>query len=110
MVGASRSLECSFRRGSIIDFINALVDLGVGVLQVAVGLLIASIGPLLTLLGSLVFQLGKQVISKIVEIGTKGKLALLIGGVLAFIAWWYTAPVWLVALIGFVVFKAVNFY
>ena len=97
-----------FGGGSIIDFINALVDLGVGVLQVAVGLLIASIGPLLTLLGSLVFQLGKQVISKIVEIGTKGKLALLIGGVLAFIAWWYTAPVWLVALIGFVVFKAVS--
>lgn len=97
-----------FGGGSIIDFINALVDLGVGVLQVAVGLLISLIGPLFTLLGSLVFELGKEVISKIKQIGNKGKLALLIGGVLAFIAWWYTAPVWLVALIGFVVFKAVS--
>lgn len=97
-----------FGNGSLTDFINSLITLGWGVLQLGIGLLITVGGALLTFLASTAFALLKNVGKKILEIGETGKMAATFALVAIFIAWWFTAPVWLTALIGFVVFKAIK--
>ena len=97
-----------FGNGSLTDFINSLITLGWGVLQLGIGLLITVGGALLTFLASTAFGLLKNVGKKILEIGETGKMAATFALVAIFIAWWFTAPVWLTALIGFVVFKAMK--
>ena len=100
----------AFGGGSLTDLINSVVTLAYGILQLVVGIAIATLGTLLTLAVTTLFNIGVKIGEKISQIGNKGKLALLAGVIFAFVAWWFTAPVWLVALIGFVVFKAVSIF
>ncbi len=98
----------AFNGGSLTDLINSLVTLAYGILQLVLGVAIATLGVVITLAVSTLFNAGKKIGEKLIEVAQKGKTALAAAAVIGFILWWYTAPVWLVALIGFVVYKAVR--
>ena len=94
-----------FGDGSITDFVNSLVTLTWGLLQLAAGLLITFGGTIITfalgIIGGLVATLGE----KFRALSTKGKLAVAAGAIVMVVAFILGAKVWLVALLGFVVYK-----
>ena len=94
-----------FGDGSITDFVNSLVTLTWGLLQLAAGLLITFGGTIITfalgIIGGLVVTLGE----KFKALSTKGKLAVAAGAIVMVVAFILGIKVWLVALLGFVVYK-----
>lgn len=85
-----------FGDGDLSTFIAGLIGMAWGILQLGIGLIVAFAGPLLTLIWHTavnIFNTLREKLGKIVKENQTGAIfAILVG----FIAWWFTAPVWLI--------------
>jgi len=97
-----------FGDGDLGTFIAGLIGLAWGILQLGIGILIAFGGPLLTFL----LETGKNILitvkDKLTQVIKGSKSALIFALLVGFVAWWFTAPVWLIGGLVIVAYKLIK--
>jgi len=97
-----------FGDGDLSTFIAGLIGLAWGIIQLGIGLIVAFAGPLLTLIWQTAVNIFTTLKDRLGTFAKENKTGLIFALLVGFIAWWFTAPVWLIgglAVLAFLVLR-----